>query len=293
MERRSLPSSRGDRDDVLLEELAEEDENSGADREGDAPVDERPGAARVEGPGNARAEQLVRQERVAGDERSEPDDDVARRSEPLERVEDRLRRDASPRAEVGAEEDAEDRPGDDDAALEAAAGRDEAERDQPEPHEKRCAGEDDPHDAHGVAADAFPDFLVAFLRPQEKRHASDGTEEDELLAHRVETAIVEDDGRDDVRHVSLRQRHVVQEVAVRADVVPEVGQAYDGPDEKRAEDGERREEYEDACTTAHLFLDRVTATSRMTGYPTQLTTSIDSATSGADSTKKSKVRSQP
>src|SRR5690348_8265022 len=270
-------------DDVLVEELDEEQEERSGHLDPRGPVHERRAAARPERARDAGPE-LVREERRAGDERDEPDDDVAAGAEPFERVETLAAPDRLPGAVVADEIEEHAAGGDDHAALEAAAGRDEAERDEPEADEDRRGDGKRPDDADqviaGVVVGRFA-FVAATLA-QEQHDAGDRGEEDELLAHRVEAAVVEDDGRDDVRHVPLGQHHLVEQVAVRPDVVPEVGQPGERPDDERGEAGERRSEQCDAKTAVHFFRDRTRAiaTSTMRGYATDVTTSAESATSG-------------
>src|SRR5207244_3066774 len=70
--------------------------------------------------------------------------------------------------------------------------------------------------------------------------ADDGAKEDELLAERVEAAVVEDDGRDRVRRVPLRRRAGVDDRPVAAVEGAEVRQAGGAPEEEDAEGGRER-----------------------------------------------------
>src|SRR5207247_7470475 len=107
-------------------------------------------------------------------------------------------------------------------------------------------------------------------------------EQEELLAERVEAAVVEHDGRDDVGHVPLGSRDAVEDPPVLPLEVAELRQARQCPHKQRGEDRSRDAENAEACAPAHrrsrIF---ASAVKRMNGKATVETTSSESATSGA------------
>src|SRR5439155_1501942 len=122
---------------------------------------------------------------------------------------------------------------------------------------------------------------------REQRGDADGGEEDELLSERVETAIVEDNRRDDVRDVSFVARNVVEDPAVLALEVAERRQPREAPDEQRGEHRARRGEEAETDVAAHSrrrSRSFASAASTMNGNATVEATSSDRATSGAWST---------
>ena len=102
--------------------------------------------------------------------------------------------------------------------------------------------------AHVVARPA--DVLLPSF-PQQERHPEDGTEHDQLLAHRVEPAIVEDDRGDDVRGMPLFDGGVVEERRVGARLRAEVRQPGSCPDEQRAEPEGAGAEQEESLPASH------------------------------------------
>src|SRR5207245_11501759 len=105
-----------------------------------------------------------------------------------------------------------------------------------------------------------------------------------LLAERVESSVVEDDGGDGVRHVPLRRRDAVDDEAVRPAIVAEVRQPGEPPVDERREPRERRGENDGAHAATHSsrfrLRTRAIAMSTTTGYAIEPTTSMESATSG-------------
>src|SRR5205823_2622429 len=76
----------------------------------------------------------------------------------------------------------------------------------------------------------------AAARPAHEHRRSDRRcEEDELLAERVEAAVVEDDRADDIRRVALVNGDAVEQQPVATVEVTEVRQAAEAPDEETAE----------------------------------------------------------
>ena len=137
-------------------------------------------------------------------------------AEPLERVERLLLRQSLPRRVAGGQEHEQDRARDDDAALEAAAGREVAEGDHPYADQERDPDHQRPDQANLLAAHARCRRLTLVALSEQQHDADDGPEEDELLAERVEAAVVEDDGGDRVRRVPLGRRAVVDDRPVAA-----------------------------------------------------------------------------
>ena len=105
------------------------------------------------------------------------------------------------------------------------------------------------------------------MRWREQQHdAHHGDEEDELLAHRVEAAIVEHHRGDDVRHVALLRDDPVEHVAVRAAVVAEARDRDERPRQQHTEQRQGRQEDADPDAAAHLRLRlRAIAISTMSG----------------------------
>src|SRR5439155_7362298 len=165
-----------------------------------------------------------------------------------------------------------------------------------QPDEDACADDQRSDDVHDVARDRVPDVvrMLPLVAPQEQDDADDGGEEDELLTERVEAADVEHRRGDDVRHVTLGRDHAIEDEAVRPAVAAEVRDPRHAPAEQRREAPERRREDREPRAPGHLRpRTRAIATSRMSGYATVETTSIESATSGAPSTTKSSSSIQP
>ena len=95
-------------------------------------------------------------------------------------------------------------------------------------------------------------LVLVPLDPQEQRDPHDGREQDELLADRVEAAIVEDDRVDDVRRVTLRYRPVLQDDPVRSAVVAELRHPANSPREERSDPERADREHEEPRTRLHL-----------------------------------------
>ena len=72
---------------------------------------------------------------------------------------------------------------------------------------------------------------------EEQHDACRGREEDELLAERVDAAVVVDGGVDDVVGVPLGHGDAVQDEAVWPAVVAEVGESGERPEEEDGEQG--------------------------------------------------------
>src|SRR4051794_15596640 len=296
----ALPLS-GQRHEVLLQELREENEIRRGDLGAGTPVHERSAAAGPQRSRDPGAEDVL-QECCSRDEPREPDHDVAAGADAFDRIEGGLVPERLEGPVARGEEEECGASGECDASLEAASRRDEAEGDQPQGHEERAAHHQRPEDTDGVAAGVVFHFVVlTALAAQQQHDADDGCEEDELLAHRVEAAIVEDRGGHDVGHMPLGKRDTVQDVAVGAFVVTEVGQADEAPDQKRAEARGGGQEDSDPDAAAHSppssfglpARTRATAISTTIGYARPPTTSIDSATSGACRTAKRITSVQP
>ena len=145
------------------------------------------------------------QEGCARDQGGDPERDVRSGAASFERVEDLLLRDTAPRTAAGGEEEDGNARRDRDPALEAAARRDEPEGCEPDPDEHDGAGTDDAEDTQRVAANPVAGD-VGLRGParltEQQDDADDCREEDQLLAHRVDPAVVEDDRGHGVRNRS-------------------------------------------------------------------------------------------
>src|SRR5579884_479790 len=284
----------GDRHEVLAEELRIEDEQCRGDLQARRPVEERNAAARLERAGRPRTEQ-VRQKRQSRQERRDADDRVAAGSERFQRVKQRDRPERGERCEVRRKAEQDRAGGDRDTALEAAARGHVAERDQPEA--------DDHADTDGKPADRAQRLvrrrtstrLLSLRRSKQQDDSGYGREEDELLAERVDAAVVEHDRADHVRRMPLGHDDVVEQVRVGVTVAAEGRKSCKAPGEEGREAERCQEEERDARAARHVSrllrrrppsLVRVIATSTTSGYATLLTTSIESATSGACRTMK-------
>src|SRR5205823_9423165 len=145
--------------------------------------------------------------------------------------------------------------------------------------EQPC-GEAGTAETHGVAVNPGGQPLtLASLVAEKQRNAHHRGEEDELLAEGVEAAVVEDDGRDDVRRVALADRHRVQHLPVGAAIVAEVRQSRGSPEEQRREAGGGERKEADASLPRHPPRCITVATTITSGKPTAPTTSSERATS--------------
>src|SRR5207248_10631190 len=111
-------------------------------------------------------------------------------------------------------------------------------------------------------------------------------EEDELLAERVEAAVVEDDRGDDVGRVPLSDGRAVEEEPERTVEAAEVVQACDAPREQHRKPERRAAEQAEAHAHAQRFRSFTSATTITSGKPITPTVSSLSATSGAWKTRK-------
>src|SRR5579859_6554753 len=239
-------------------------------------------------------EQLL-QEGQPGSEGGQADDDVAADAEALERIDRLLVREAMPGTEADRRVQEDEGAGHDDASLEAAARSLETERDQPQADDQRETDHQDADHPQAVALDSVDGAvelpLLGFLPSvaAEKQDGSEhGREQDELLAHRVDSAHVEDDRVDHVRRMPERHDDVVEQQTVRAVEVAEAVNAGERPDEEGAHDSEHGQGDQPAdALAAHVRSRRRAGRHRAGEGPAIVdTTSIDSATSGAWSTKK-------
>ena len=193
---------------VLLQVLGEDHHEAAGDGERRRPVDEDRAAARAEPCRRRRARMKFCEERQA---------ERRTRSARARRTRPRRTPRSARATRVGAsrayawysigEEDERERRREHDAALEAAAGRDEAVRDDVQP-EQEADGSPRRAPSPRTASLRTASTIVASSSrvarlAQEQRDARRGGEEDQLLAHRVEAAVVEDDRGDGVRHVPL------------------------------------------------------------------------------------------
>ena len=157
-------------------------------------------------PGRPLSEHVF-EERAARDQPREADQREARRAHSLRQLDQPARADGPQGHVIRREVCEEQRRGEDHATLEAAAGGlvtmgDDVEpdkdgrRDQPEAgHADRQAGLRHVPARRIVIGAAR---ALAEERPQDARHTDHGGEQDELLAERVEAAVVEVHGGDDV-----------------------------------------------------------------------------------------------
>ena len=119
--------------------------------------------------------------------------------------------------------------------------------------------------AHGV--DHVAHVLLAGLAEEHRRRGR-RREQDQLLAQRVEAAIVEDHRRDDVRDVPVGLRDSDEHVAVRTRIVAERGEAGEAPDEQQRQADSSGEEEPEANSPRQRFrlrCARPIAASRTTG----------------------------
>ena len=170
-------------------------------------------------------------------------------------------------------------------------------RNQIEAYDDGRAREREPDGLHSVAAHlvARPVASIACLA-QQHRDPHHRCKEDELLAERVEAAIVEHDGRDDVRDVPLLAGDVDEYPAVRAVERTECRQARERPDEQPREPDAGDAEEAESGGAAHLGgLRRSFASADRTtnGKATVDATSAESATSGAWKTTKRTISVSP
>src|SRR6185369_168756 len=157
------------------------------------------------------------------------------------------------------------------------------------------------------------DVLLVVAPPQDREHAHDGGEEDELLADGVEAAVVEVHRRDDVLRPPLRDRARDEEVAVGARARPRRRQRAEGGAEERRQPGDPDREEDGARSDAAASEPHVPVLGRaparrcssasrrtlasvsriMSGRATAPTTTCDSATSGAWYRRKSSASTIP
>src|SRR5207247_9278428 len=112
-------------------------------------------------------------------------------------------------------------------------------------------------DPHGVVRSSEGADTVAASSPlvllplttEQEGHAHHGAEQDELLADRVDAAVVERDGVDAVRGVSLRDGSVQEHLAVRAPIVAERWRTGDPPTDSRG-DADRTDHSDDQANAA-------------------------------------------
>src|SRR5919108_847863 len=133
--------------------------------------------------------------------------------------------------------------------------------------------------------------MAAAAQAQQHRRADRGTEQDQLLAQRVEAAQVERRAGDRVRDVALGERELDRLGGVRVGRMAEVAQPGHGPEGRDAEDSERDQSGDAARRGPHGI--RASASSAITGTATVPTTIADSATSGAPKTKNSNASARP
>src|SRR5207249_2219561 len=124
------------------------------------------------------------------------------------------------------------------SALEAATGRELSMSDGIEAKDDQWSGEKKSKQVHGVAhwgSDAVWSEverrinLFVFGLAQQDHGAHDRCEQNEFLAQRVEAAVVEVDGGDGVGDVTLVNDDGVEDVAIRAGIMPQTGQATQSP----------------------------------------------------------------
>ena len=162
--------------------------------------------------------------------------------------------DALEGARFGREIDAERSGGEDDPALEPAARRRLAVRNHVEAEEDGEPDERHAEGADGVArrrrrAPGLPVLALRLLLrivlllldlAEEERCSSHRDEEDELLAHGVEGAVVEVHRAHHVRRLALADGERIEHLAVRTRVRAEWGQPRKAPDQEGRESGGSR-----------------------------------------------------
>ena len=127
-------------------------------------------------------------------------------------------------------------------------------RDDVQPDHEEHDGGERTDAAHGGARDAVVDAVDILLAPLAQQQGNRGcsAEEQQLLAHRVEAAVVEHDGGDRVHHVPLLRCELRDQVAVRPGIVAERRQVDDAVHEQRAEAERPEREDDEADARAHL-----------------------------------------
>ena len=130
--------------------------------------------------------------------------------------------------------------------------------------------------------------MLAALLAQQHDETHRGSKQDELLAHRVHTAVVERDRGDHIGRLALGDRYVAEQHPVGAAELTEGGQTSESVDQHRCQQPRRYGKHRQARAPAHSSA-RLRRSSRsfarvsrtITGSATPPTTICESATSGA------------
>src|SRR3954453_3763807 len=297
----------------LVDELAQDQRHRRRDLDADGDAQHRHGAARQQRARRPERQEVVHR-RHAEDQSGDGDQRVRGRAHGVGDLHERDRTHPLDGGDLARGVDEQQRPGEDDATLEAAAGRqravdDDVDAEQEHRPDQQRAERAQRRGRLGPAAllglGGALDRLLAAVRAQEHGGPEGGDEEDQLLTERVEPTQVERHAGHRVRDLALVEHDLRGEGRVRAARVAVGRQPAHAPDEQRRQPRERDEpddeprapthgspsdEPPSARSSVRIFA-RVSST--ITGTATPATTIGDSPTSGAPKAKKSTASATP